>query len=259
MLSKNNVSEISALHQKKYRQSTGLFIAEGEKIVDELLDSSWEIEDLITTAALYDQYRLRYEKLQLAETHLFSKISSLKTPAGVLAVVKQKHPSIQHVIIKDRFTLCLDGIRDPGNLGTIIRIADWFGIENIICSEDTVDMYNAKTIQSTMGSFLRVNVIYTSLFPFINEAKAQQVPLFGAVLNGENIYHKKDVKQGIILMGSESHGLSTQVINYIDEPITIPSKLLSNIKFTNQIDSLNVAIATSIICGVFAGHKLNQP
>lgn len=257
MLSKNRVSEISALHQKKFRQSTGLFIVEGEKMVDELLTSTWEIIDLIVTAELYDQYHLKYANLQLAEAHLFSKISSLKTPAGVLAVVKQKATDLQNVILKNKFTLCLDGVRDPGNLGTIVRIADWFGIENIICSEDTVDLYNAKTIQSTMGSFLRVDLHYTNLIRFLKGAQQTELPVFGAVLNGINVYKKQGMQQGIIVMGSESHGISLEIIACINQPITIPSKLLSNAKATDQIDSLNVAIATAIICGVFAGNKSN--
>jgi TrmH family RNA methyltransferase len=256
MLSKNKVSEISALHQKKHRLSTGFFIVEGEKIVDELLSSSWEIIDLYATTELVEKYTSRGPQIQLAEAHLFAKISTLKNPAGILAVVRQKLNDINHIELKDNFTLCLDGVRDPGNLGTIIRIADWFGIQNIICSTDTVDMYNSKTIQATMGSFLRVNVIYTSLTPFLNQAKAQQVPLFGAVLNGENVYDKKSVKQGIIIMGSESHGISDEVKDLIDEPITIPAKLLSNEQVGGEIDSLNVAIATSVICAVFAGKQL---
>jgi RNA methyltransferase, TrmH family len=253
MLSKNKISEISSLHQKKFRQSSGCFIVEGEKSVDELLASSWEIIELFATEELYHKYLAKTPQIQLAEPHLFSKISSLKTPAGILAVVKQTTNTIENAELKNKFTLCLDGVRDPGNLGTIIRIADWFGISTLVCSEDTVDVYNSKTIQATMGSFLRVNVIYTSLVPFLNHAKSQQVPLFGAILNGESVYHKKNVIQGIIVMGSESHGLSNDVMYLIDEPITIPSKLLqSPTTEHHQIDSLNVAIATSVICAVFA-------
>ena len=252
MLSKNKISEISSLHQKKFRQSLGYFIAEGEKIVDELLYSTWEVVALFATEELYQKYQTIAPQIQLAEAHLFAKISALKTPSGILAVVKQKYLSIDKVEVQNKFTLCLDGVRDPGNLGTIIRIADWFGISTIVCSDDTVDVYNPKTIQATMGSFLRVNVIYTQLIPFLIHAKAQQVQLFGAVLNGENVYDKKDVKQGIIIMGSESHGISDEVLHLIDEPITIPEKLIKNKQVNGAIDSLNVAIATSVICAVFA-------
>jgi TrmH family RNA methyltransferase len=257
MLSKNRVSEISALHQKKYRLSTGLFILEGEKIVDELLASSWETIELIATAELFEKYASTHKQTLLADPHLFSKISSLKTPAGILAIAKQKQFKLEEIEVKNKFTLCLDGLRDPGNLGTIIRIADWFGIQNIVCSEDTVDVYNSKTIQATMGSFLRVPVIYTPLIQFLHATKMQQVPTFGAVLNGVDVYKKKGINEGVIVMGSESHGLSAEVLACIDEQITIPSKGLQA-SFNQQsqsIDSLNVAIATSVICAVFAGQK----
>jgi TrmH family RNA methyltransferase len=257
MLSKNKVSEIAALHQKKHRLNSNLFIVEGEKIVDELLASDWEIAELFSTADLYEKYAAKSTKVALAAPNLFAKISALKTPAGVLAVVKMKSYQNDYEAIKNSFTLCLDGVRDPGNLGTIVRIADWFGISTIVCSLDTVDVYNPKTIQATMGSFLRVNVIYTQLNPFLIHAKGQQIPLFGAVLQGENVYHKNNVKQGIIILGSESHGISDEVLHLIDEPITIPSKLLSNTTTKGAaIDSLNVAIATSVICAVFAGKQL---
>jgi TrmH family RNA methyltransferase len=255
MLSKNKVSEITALHQKKHRQSTGLFIVEGEKIVDELLSSKWQVDELFATADLFEKYHAIDERVQLADPHLFSKISTFKTPAGILAIVKQASNYFIVEDIRSKFTLCLDGVRDPGNLGTIIRIADWFGITNIVCSEDTVDVYNPKTIQATMGSFMRVKVSYAPLVPFLISAKAQDLPLFGAVLNGENVYQKKGITKGIIVMGSESHGLSAEVLSCIDEPITIPSKLLQSASPVEQgqsIDSLNVAIATSVICAVFA-------
>ena len=254
MLSKNKVSEITTLHQKKHRQSTGLFIAEGEKIVDELLASNWKIVELYATADLFEKYHAIEKRVQLTEPHLFSRISTLKTPAGILAVVRQAPIVFVEEEIKNKFTLCLDGVRDPGNLGTIIRIADWFGISTIVCSEDTVDIYNSKTIQATMGSFLRVQVVYTPLVSFLKNAKTQGLPLFGAVLNGENVYQKKGVTKGIIVMGSESHGLRAEVLECIDEPITIPSKLLlsSPVDHAHHIDSLNVAIATSVICAVFA-------
>lgn len=254
MLSKNKISEITSLHQKKYRQSSGLFIVEGEKIIDEIISSAIEIVEVYCTPELVEKYQSKLPQLIVAEPNLFAKISTLKTPAGILAVLKQNQLSINTATLKNKFTICLDGIRDPGNLGTIIRIADWFGIKNIICSNDTVDVYNPKTIQSTMGSFLRVNVIYIDLNSFLKEVQQYQIPIFGAVLNGQNIYQKQNINQGIILMGSESHGINTELLNLINEPITIPSKLLATGHEKHQIDSLNVAIATSIICAVFAGQ-----
>lgn len=256
MLSKNKVSEITALQQKKFRQSSGLFVVEGEKMVDELLASDWDLVDLYATAELYEKYLVKNPQLLLATGPQFEKISSLKTPAGILAVARQKTYKLAEVQLQNNFTLCLDGVRDPGNLGTIIRIADWFGIKNIVCSEDTVDVYNAKTIQSTMGSFLRVQVIYTDLVSFLDSAKAQHIPVFGAVLNGTDVYTKKQIMQGVIVMGSESKGLRESVLACIDEPITIPSKLLQHESegAGHSIDSLNVAVATSVICAIFAGQ-----
>lgn len=254
MPSKSKISEISALHQKKYRQSTGLFIAEGEKIVEEIAASEWEIVEAYATSALYEKFVGVIPTLECVEAAVFAKISALKTPSGLLAVVKQKHFLAEQAALQNRFTLCIDGVRDPGNLGTIIRIADWFGIENIVCSSDTVDVFNPKTVQATMGSFLRVHVIYSALPLFLNSAKMQHVPVFGAVLNGQNVYHKKNASQGIILMGSESHGISPELLTLIDEPVTIPSKLLAVHKSKNEsnIDSLNVATATAILCALFA-------
>lgn len=254
MLSKNKVSEITALHQKKHRINTGLFLVEGEKIVDELLASHWELTELYATADSYEKYMAITTLVKLAEPHLFERISTLKTPAGVLAIVKQKSYLPDEINLKNKFTLCLDGVRDPGNLGTIIRIADWFGIDNIICSEDTVEVYNPKTIQATMGSFLRVQVMHTNLNNFLKSAQVQKVPVYGAMLQGVNVYEKKGIKQGVIVMGSESHGLSAGVLEYINEPITIPSKGLQSSSHSeiHKIDSLNVAIATSVICAVFA-------
>ncbi|HRG59857.1 MAG TPA: RNA methyltransferase [Bacteroidia bacterium] len=254
MLSKNKISEITALHQKKYRQSLGLFIVEGEKIIDEVISSNAKIVEVFCTPDLFEKYENKLPQLTLADPKLFAKISTLKTPAGILAVLKQNQYHIDAKSLKNNFTICLDGIRDPGNLGTIIRIADWFGIKNIICSFDTVDFYNPKTIQATMGSFLRVDVIYADLKTFLFEIQQHQIPIFGAVLNGQNIYQKQNMNQGVLLMGSESHGISAELLNLINEPITIPSKMLTNGDKEHQIDSLNVAIATSIICAVFAGQ-----
>lgn len=253
MLGKNKITEIKSLHQKKFRTSSKSFIAEGEKIVDELLLSDWEIVMLYTTDKLFEKYKNKTSKLQLVDSHSFYKISSFETPSGVLAIVKQKENRISGVELKNKYTLCLDGVRDPGNMGTLIRIADWFGIENIICSPDTVELYNHKTIQSTMGSFLRVNVIYNPLQDIVNMAKQQGVPVFGAVLSGENIYKQKKEKEALIVMGSESHGISKEILDLITHPITIPSGLLKSESVKSiPTDSLNVAIASAIVLAIMA-------
>ncbi len=256
-LSKQKLSEIASLHIKKYRKQTGLFLVEGEKIIDELLLSDWKIQFLLVNKEYYPKYAKKtINVVELDDKH-FSKLSCLSTPSGILAVVHQKEWDSSPSLFMNKLSLCLDGIRDPGNLGTIIRIADWFGIENIVCSPDTVDLYNSKTLQATMGSFLRVKICFTELVSFIKSIKLLQIPVYGAVLNGKNLYTQKLNKQGLIVLGSESHGISPNIISEIQYPISIPSGLLQSSnpnKVSLSPDSLNVAIATAVICGVFAQH-----
>lgn len=253
MLSKNKISEIAALHQKKFRESSGLFIVEGEKIVSELLHSNSDVIEVYATHDLYDKYVNQFENIHFTETHLFAKLSAQKSPSGILAIVKQQQQHFDVSSLKNKITLCLDGVRDPGNLGTIIRIADWFGIAHIICSNDTVELYNPKVIQATMGSFMRVKLVYAALEEYLQLIKEQNIPIYGAILKGENIYQNSNNGEGVIILGSESHGISKTITKYIDKPITIPSKLLaSEQSVKHQPDSLNVAVACSIICALFA-------
>ena len=166
------------------------------------------------------------------------KVSSLKTPQDALALINiPKWPVLQHEQLKGKFSLVLDGIQDPGNMGTIIRIADWFAIGNIICSEDTVDAYNPKVVQACMGSLARVKVHYTSLTEFLPEIK---LPVFGALLDGENIYSTDFGKEGLIVMGNEGNGLRPEVQRMVNRAITIPR--------IGKAESLNVAIATALFC-----------
>lgn len=166
------------------------------------------------------------------------KISTLKTPQGILALVNtlpQSNVNIEN--LKNKFSLVLDDIQDPGNLGTIIRTADWFGMENIICSPNTVEAYNPKTVQSTMGSLSRVNIFYTDLHQLLKNTK---LPIYGALLNGTSIYQTHWDKPGLILLGNEGHGINQSLIKYITHPVTIP-------KFGSG-ESLNVAISAAIFC-----------
>ncbi len=166
------------------------------------------------------------------------KISTLQTPQGMLALVHiPEKTTIDEAALKNCFSLALDDVQDPGNFGTIIRTADWFGIKTIICSENTVEAYNPKTVQSTMGSLCRVNVIYTPLSPFLTETK---LPIYGALLNGENIYKTNWGKEGLILLGNEGHGISDALIEKINVAVTIP-------RF-GKAESLNVAVSAAIFC-----------
>ncbi|MDB5137742.1 MAG: methyltransferase [Mucilaginibacter sp.] len=166
------------------------------------------------------------------------KISSLKTPQEVVAQLKiPEWPSLNYAELHGKFSLVLDSIQDPGNMGTIIRIADWFGINHIICSDDTVDAYNPKVVQACMGSLARVKVSYTSLINFLSGIK---MPAFGAMLNGDNIYNTNFGREGLIVMGNEGNGLSHEVQKLISKAVTIPR--------VGKAESLNVAIATALFC-----------
>lgn len=175
------------------------------------------------------------------------KISTLQTPQGVLALVYiPQQQAIAHKSLQNAFSLVLDDVQDPGNLGTIIRTADWFGIKNIICSMHTVEAYNPKTVQSTMGSLCRVNLIYTELNQFLSETK---LPIFGALLKGDSIYETNWGNEGLILLGNEGHGISEELIKNITIPVTIP-------RF-GQAESLNVAVSAAIFCSEL-GRQINK-
>ena len=237
MLSKNQLKLITSLKQKKYRIQHGLFVAEGIKVVKELLNSPIELVDLYCTEEL-DEF-LSYNPAIISDKEL-SKISNLKTPNKVLGVFKI--PS-QNSYKDKGLVLVLDDIKDPGNLGTIIRLCDWFGIEQLVCSNETVDCYNAKVVQATMGSLTRVSIIYEELIPFF---KNTSLPVYGALLDGENVYESKLPKDAILVIGNESNGISTAIINLIPNKITIP-------RFGNlqQTESLNAATATAILLSEF--------
>lgn len=176
------------------------------------------------------------------------KISTLQTPQGILALVNI--PSAQKIDtnrLRNKFSLVLDDVQDPGNLGTIIRTADWFGIDDIICSEQTVEAYNPKTVQATMGSLARMNIFYTNLKSFIEETK---LPLYGALLNGNSVYDTNWGNEGLILLGNEGHGISKELINMITSPITIPR--------IGKAESLNVAVSAAIICSELGKLSLKR-
>nr|WP_317198314.1 RNA methyltransferase [Mucilaginibacter ginkgonis] len=175
-----------------------------------------------------------------------ARISSLKTPPGVLALITIPTPlSLNSALLKNKFSLVLDGVQDPGNMGTIIRTADWFGIKNVICSEDTVDVYNPKVVQATMGSLSRVAVHYADLETVISNA---QLPVFGALLNGKSIYETNFGSEAIVVMGNEGNGISEKLQQIIQQPITIPQ--------VGEAESLNVAVATAIFCSELYRNSL---
>lgn len=244
MLSKNQIKFINALKQKKFREEHHLFIAEGNKIIHELLRSEIKIKQLYTTTNFISETNipLSIECIEVKANEM-ERISALTTASEVLAVCEMPDHELNIDALKNKLTLVLDGIKDPGNLGTIIRIADWFGISNIICSNDTADIYNPKVVQATMGSISRVKVHYTDLIELF-KVQNLKLKVFGALLEGENIYAKKLPSEGFIVIGNESKGISETLLPYITDKISIPS-------FSSETESLNAAIATAIICSEF--------
>jgi TrmH family RNA methyltransferase len=238
MLSKNQIKLITSLQQKKYRKQEQLFFAEGVKVVQELLQSNFELQDLFTTKQ--DFISVSKTKVHAISDAELKKISALATPNSCLAVFKI--PKAKEMK-ESGLILALDDVRDPGNLGTIIRLCDWFGIEMLFCSEETVDVYNPKVVQATMGSISRVNVVYGDLENFLVKTK---LTVFGTFMDGKNIYQESLPKEGIIVMGNEANGISEAVEKLVTDRIAIPR--FGDLQIT---ESLNVATATAIILSEF--------
>lgn len=238
MVSKNQIKLITSLQQKKYRKQEQLFFAEGVKVVQELLHSNFELQDLFTIKQ--DFLTVPKDKVHAISEAELKKISALTTPNTCLAVFKI--PKAKEMVEKG-LIVALDDVRDPGNLGTIIRLCDWFGIETLFCSEESVDIYNPKVVQATMGSISRVNVVYGNLEAFLSQTK---LPVFGTFMDGKNIYQEELPKEGIIIMGNEANGISTSVEKLVSDRIAIPR--FGNLQVT---ESLNVATATAIILSEF--------
>lgn len=237
MISKRQIKIITSLHQKKYRKSTGLFVAEGKKVIEEFLNSNFELETLFTTDAFL--FEKNVDAIVLSEAEL-KKISFLKTPNKALALFKIREEAF---LKQEGLIVALDAIRDPGNLGTIIRLCDWFGVKQLVCSETTVDCYNPKVIQATMGSLTRVQVVYTDLSTYLSETN---LPIFGAFMDGTNVYKANLPTDGILVMGNEANGVSKEISTFITEKIAIP-----RFGALQQTESLNVAMATGILLNEF--------
>jgi len=238
MISNSQKKYVNSLKQKKFRTQNNSFIVEGVKIVEELLHSDYEVE-LIFATQNWIEKNSTINSIKVSEKEL-SQISSLKTPNEVLAVVKQKEISLSN--FSNKLTIALDKLQDPGNMGAIIRTADWFGIDNIVCSMDSVDIYNPKVIQATMGSFFRINILYTNLKQFFSEKN--DLTVYGALLEGENVYSSDLSSEGsVLIMGNESKGISQELIPYVTKRVSIPK--------IGKAESLNVATATAILCSEF--------
>lgn len=237
-VSKNQLKLITSLQQKKYRQKHNLFIAEGIKVVEELLKSSLQVEFLFAV----DDYEIEIQAdkiVSITEAEL-KKISALKAPnkiLGLFRIPEEIQPKKEGLII------ALDGINDPGNLGTIIRLCDWFGVKQLICSKNTVDCYNQKVVQSSMGSITRVQTNYVDLLEYLENTK---LPVFTANMDGKNVYKTVLPSEAILVMGNEANGISSEVKQLIKNELTIPR--FGDIQ---QTESLNVATATAILLSEF--------
>ncbi|MCF6212617.1 MAG: RNA methyltransferase [Flavobacteriaceae bacterium] len=238
MVSKNQIKRVYSLQQKKYRNLHNLFVVEGEKGVNEFLNSEYKLHALFCTDT-FSVSGFEEEIYRVSEKDL-KKLSLLKTPNKVLALFYQIP---QKTIVNKGFTLVLDNVKDPGNLGTIIRLCDWFNVTQLICSPETVDCYNPKVVQATMGSLTRVSIVYTDILEVIKNTKR---PCFVSVMDGENIYSADIPNEAILIMGNEANGISDKIIKEIDTHLTIP-------RFNNSgtPESLNVATATAILLSEF--------
>mgnify|MGYP001794052153 CR=1 FL=1 len=241
MVSKNQKKLIKSLYQKKYRKQHKMFVAEGKKVICELMDAGLELHALFTIdVSAFDvvHQKLVYEVTQ----NELKQLSFLTTPQVGLAVfyIPQQKEVAQEALI-----LALDDVRDPGNLGTIIRLCDWFGVKNLVCSLKTADCFNPKVIQATMGSITRVNVIYVDLPMFLKERNSG-VKVFGTFMEGSSVYNETLPENGIIVMGNEANGISEDIEKFVDAKITIPRFGLDQ-----KTESLNVATATAVILSEF--------
>jgi TrmH family RNA methyltransferase len=246
LLSKAHVKLVQALQQKKFREEHKLFTAEGVKVIADFLRS-----DLVCTHifANEDWFRVNKTKVEMSVSLIqvsdddLKRMSKLTTPNKVIGVFEIPTPKV--VSPTEQLTLVLDGISDPGNLGTIIRIADWYGIHNLVCSTDTVDCYNYKVVQATMGSLANVNVTYTNLVTYLQETKVKNI--YGTLLDGENIYKQKLQLPALLVMGSESHGISEEVATCLTQKIKIASGNTNE----HSAESLNVGVACAVACSEF--------
>lgn len=238
MISKNEVKYIQSLSHKKNRDADKVFIAETPKLVNELLQSGLRIKKIYATAEWQPQ-SIANAAIEEVNDAMLQRISQLETPNKVLMIAEQK--SLPAWQLAHHFTLMLDGIQDPGNLGTIVRIADWFGVSQIIASKDTADCYNPKAVQSSMGSIARVNIWYEELLPILMTVK---VPVYGALLQGKSVYEMQQPrKEGVLVIGNESKGIRESILPFIRQPITIPR--------IGGAESLNAAVATGILLSHF--------
>lgn len=245
-MTKKEIAEIKKLAQKKNRNEQGLFVVEGVKAIKEILEVGFAVEMLYTTTP----NELPVKKTCMINTSEMERISFLQTPTCYLALVRIPQKTESPQIYNDELTLALDEVQDPGNLGTIIRLADWFGIRKIVCSTNTADCFNPKVVQATMGAIARIDIIYCDLPEVLKDASSRNIPILGTFMNGDNIYTSKLPQNGVLVMGNEGSGIGMEIEALVTHRLTIPSFK------TENVESLNVAIATAICCSEFRRRTL---
>lgn len=250
MISKNTIKLIKSLAIKKIRAKENLFLVEGDKIVAEVLESKFQVENLYATGTFLDKNKSKTKNAKIVAEVSREDIyqaSLMQNPQNSIAICALPAEKELPEKIDSNLNIYLDEIQDPGNLGTIIRICDWFGIEHLFCSPKTADLFNPKVIQASMGSFCRVEVCYTPFVPVAELAGKLGIPVFGAFLNGENIYEQKLPPRAVLVMGNEGNGICADIENKIERKIKIPEFN----KYSKSAESLNVSVATAIICSEF--------
>lgn len=248
-LSKNKIKYLNSFLLKKNRDKEQVFVAEGIKLVGDLLPY-FQAKMIVATSDWFANNKPNAEELiEIEDLSEMKKITQLSSPTPVFALFYRQTSSLElDGLLKEKeLILVLDSIQDPGNMGTIIRIADWFGIKNIVCSYSTVDIYNSKTVQATMGALARVRVVYTDLEEFLVLCKKKEYPIYGTFLNGDSIYESDLLNYGVVIMGNEGRGVSDRVASFVTNKLLIPSYPMDAM----TSESLNVAVATAIICSEF--------
>ena len=253
MITQNQIQYSRSLHLKKFRDKYDEFIVEGPKLVKELLNSDYRVKQVFTLQDHLDELghiSLKGIKPEIVSQKELNRISTLKNPNGMLAIAQTQQLELSDFKMNNEFVLLLDGISDPGNLGTIIRTADWFGIHTLVCSHDTVDVYNPKVVQATMGSVFRSRIYYCDLVEFIS-GLPQEIPVYGTFLNGDNLYRENFGQSGVVVIGSESHGIRPSTEQMIVRRLNIPSS-------GSCVDSLNASVASAIICSEISRNQLKN-
>lgn len=244
MFTKAKAKLIQSLKDKKGRRESGLFVVEGPKIISELPASKITVNSLFATSGWIKEHAIKFDhSIDVTEIteHELKQLSQLSTPNQVLALCEIPHPELNIHNLQQSFSIALDGLQDPGNMGTILRIADWYGINTLLCSPDCVDVFNPKVIQASMGSFMRVEVCYLDLKELFSQV---DIPVLGALMEGDNLHTITMPKNGILCIGNEGSGIGKELIESISQRITIPK--------IGHAESLNAALAAGIICDAWA-------